>query len=518
MSIMQTKLSVLLNSLNSQTLLLPEIQRDFVWKRNKVITLLDSLFADFPIGSMLVWKTQLPTDTVRTKAVQRANLQLQTSELISGYLLDGQQRLTALLKALNDEIPIRFHLVDGSFEAENRKNRTNPLCVLVADAIKGKVEASTLLEDLKRADLLSDERLILSNLLRLRDILNRHVAVLQYSSDSYSNATKLFIRFNSGGVELRQSELAIAKLALAAPSLISEQMRKFSAKWQVKGYVFTIPFLTRCLAVIRTGSVRFNKPEQIWDGSSEEIFRCWQRTQNALEKTVYFLSSTMHWDSTAWLSSYNALIPIVYMLGRRKSRKQLPVGERRLLRRWLSLVTVRGRYSGATETKLDADIRKMREQCSSKELWGFLNKNDKRKITLGEIQEATRSGALMALYYSMLKEKGARDWRNGTKIDGNILGFNASLEVHHIFPKSLLYRDGWKPEWINTMANYALLQKNSNIEIGNQLPSEYLGSGQIYKIQCIPPDKKLWTLDEFERFSNCRERMLQQNMNAFLGL
>ena len=35
-----------------------------------------------------------------------------------GYLLDGQQRLTALLKVLNEEIPIRFHLIDATFEIE----------------------------------------------------------------------------------------------------------------------------------------------------------------------------------------------------------------------------------------------------------------------------------------------------------------------------------------------------------------------------------------------------------------
>lgn len=523
MSIIHTKISALLNSLNSQTLLLPEIQRDFVWTKPRIIALLDSLFQNFPIGSMLIWKTQSAMDKVHTKKMDVPTFKLQSSgELIYGYLLDGQQRLTSLLKTLNDEeIPIRFHLIDGTFEIENRRNRKNPLYIIVTDALKERIQITDLLTELKEAKLLKDnktEQIILKNYLELTQILNRDVAILQYSSDSYSNATKLFIRFNSGGVKLKQSELAIAELAQMAPSIVGNHMRKFSTGWQNKGYAFTIPFLARCLATIKTDSVRFTNPTAIWKAKDREIWEYWNKTQKAIEKTISFISGTMHWDSTSWLTSYNALIPIIYIFGKRKSNKQFSSKERKLLRKWLSLVTLRGRYSGAAESKLEMDIRKIKKAYSPKQLWSILSKNDRRKITLVEIQEASRSGSLMSIYYSMLKEKSAIDWINGTKIDGNILGFNSSLEIHHIFPTSLLYKEDWDTDWINSFANFALLQKGSNIEIGNKMPKEYLGIGKKFKDQCIPSDKKLWHIDSFEDFSNARERLLQKNLNSFLNL
>jgi len=521
MSIIQTKLSIILNSLNSQTLLLPEIQRDFVWTQPRIIALLDSLFRRFPIGAILVWKTTQKIYTKKAHINSKADQMQNMGELIYGYLLDGQQRLTALLKVLNQEVEIRFSLVNGNFEIENRKNRNDHLYVLLADILTDKIQITELLNDLKEYGLISEKRIedqILKNYLEVKQLLDRNVAILQYASDSYSDATMLFIRFNSGGVRLKQSELAIAKLALSAPSLVSQEMKSFSDKWINDGFAFTIPFLARCLAVIKTGSVRFNKPEEVWDGTNKELWEYWRMTRKAVEKTISFLSGTMHWDTTSWLSSYNALIPIIYILGRNKKTQHFSEYDRKILRKWLAVVTIRRRYSGAAETKLDSDIRKIKSNYSAKQLWNILGRNDKKKIVLSEISEASRSGPEMAIYYSMLKEKAARDWLSGIKIDGSILGYNSSLEVHHIFPQSVLYKKGWNADWINAFGNYALLRKESNLQIGNSLPSEYLGLGTKFKVQCIPFDKKLWNVDLFEKFLLSRERFLQLEINKFLNL
>jgi uncharacterized protein with ParB-like and HNH nuclease domain len=109
MSIVSTKLSILLNSLNSQTLPLPEIQRDFVWRKPKIVALLDSLYHGFPIGAMLIWKTTSAIKIKPFKSQGKTGIDAKTmGELIHGYLLDGQQRLTALQMVLNEEIAIRF--------------------------------------------------------------------------------------------------------------------------------------------------------------------------------------------------------------------------------------------------------------------------------------------------------------------------------------------------------------------------------------------------------------------------
>jgi hypothetical protein len=519
MSIISTELSNLLNSLNSERLVLPEIQRDFVWTKPKIVTLIDSLFRGFPIGSFLIWKTQSKVQKISRKSNSYTKL-LGTGEIIEGYLLDGQQRLTTLLKVLNDEVQIRFNLLKAEFEIESRRNRKDPLWISLTDSLNGKIQISTLLQMLKESNNISieEEKEITRNFLEVSQLLKKPVAVLEYPSDDYVNATKLFIRFNSGGVKLKQSELAIAELARSAPSLVGNDMRIFSLRWRNSGFGFTIPFLARCLAVIKTGSVRFNKPEEVWNGTNKELRDQWNKTRKAIEKTIAFLSGTMHWDTTSWLSSYNALIPIVYIFGRNTKRSQLNPSDRKILRKWLAIVTIRGRYSGSVETKLDYDIKRIKNKYSAKHLWNTLSKNDKKKITLTEIDEASRSGPIMAIYYSMLKHNSAKDWINGIKIDGTILGYNSSLEVHHIFPKSILYNQKWSADWVNTFANYALLQKGSNIEIANKLPSTYLKSDKKLIIQCIPADKKLWDIKKYESFLDERTRLLQGSLNKYLSL
>ena len=118
----------------------------------------------------------------------------------------------------------------------------------------------------------------------------------------------------------------------------------------------------------------------------------------------------------------------------------------------------------------------------------------------------------------MLKERGTKDWINKKKIDGSILGHNSSLEVHHIFPRSILYDDGWDSEWVNSFSNFALLYKSSNIEIGNKKPTEYLKASSDLKVQCVPADKHLWELYAYEDFVYEREKLLQKNINNYLKL
>ena len=96
-------LSHLLESVDDEQLILPEIQRDFVWQKRSVMLLFDSLLRGLPIGHMLVWKAK--------RAVTAKHFhgrKLRSGILLDnfyGYLLDGQQalRLSAHVLTANDE-------------------------------------------------------------------------------------------------------------------------------------------------------------------------------------------------------------------------------------------------------------------------------------------------------------------------------------------------------------------------------------------------------------------------------
>ncbi len=65
---------------------IPEFQRGFVWKATQVRDLAESLWYDYPIGSLLVWNSSGPTEEQQAHDAQRPSL----------WVVDGQQRSTAL--------------------------------------------------------------------------------------------------------------------------------------------------------------------------------------------------------------------------------------------------------------------------------------------------------------------------------------------------------------------------------------------------------------------------------------
>jgi hypothetical protein len=79
-------------------IVLPEFQRPFVWKRKQIIELVDSIFRNYPIGSMLVWESTQELASKRTIADLEVGERSKTYPV--NYLLDGQQRLSTICGVL----------------------------------------------------------------------------------------------------------------------------------------------------------------------------------------------------------------------------------------------------------------------------------------------------------------------------------------------------------------------------------------------------------------------------------
>lgn len=81
-------IQTLLTWVKSGEIAIPEIQRPFVWDATKVRNLLDSLYHGYPVGYLIAWRNP----TIRLKDG--------TSSAGKRILIDGQQRVTALMAAL----------------------------------------------------------------------------------------------------------------------------------------------------------------------------------------------------------------------------------------------------------------------------------------------------------------------------------------------------------------------------------------------------------------------------------
>jgi len=87
----------------NQELLLPEMQRKYVWRATQVRDLLDSIYRDYPSGSILIWETEnLPE--VKIPLIKKSGQRPISKRLL---LLDGQQRIASLTSILTGH-PIRI--------------------------------------------------------------------------------------------------------------------------------------------------------------------------------------------------------------------------------------------------------------------------------------------------------------------------------------------------------------------------------------------------------------------------
>jgi hypothetical protein len=100
------KVQDILASIDQGTIALPEFQRGYVWSRAQVRTLVQSLYLEYPIGSLLTWTTKADATQLRGEQETFGN--------VVKMLLDGQQRITSLYGIMRGAPPPFF---EGNVEA-----------------------------------------------------------------------------------------------------------------------------------------------------------------------------------------------------------------------------------------------------------------------------------------------------------------------------------------------------------------------------------------------------------------
>jgi uncharacterized protein with ParB-like and HNH nuclease domain len=90
-------ITTLMGEISRREIKLPEIQRGFIWKPTQVAKLVESLYRGYPTGSLLFWKT---TQAPRTRGFATGDGAAEPV-IQPLFLLDGQQRLTALYRVVD---------------------------------------------------------------------------------------------------------------------------------------------------------------------------------------------------------------------------------------------------------------------------------------------------------------------------------------------------------------------------------------------------------------------------------
>ena len=135
------KISTVLDHIDNGHMALPEFQRGYVWNRDQVRGLFDSLYRRHPVGGLLVWATESKTATHRGDSNLAAG--------VVKLLLDGQQRITSLYGVVRGRPPkffdgnaqaftgLRFHLENETFAFyQPVKMKDDPLWIDVTELMQ----------------------------------------------------------------------------------------------------------------------------------------------------------------------------------------------------------------------------------------------------------------------------------------------------------------------------------------------------------------------------------------------
>ena len=397
-------IEALLTWVKSGEIAIPEIQRPFVWDAVKVRNLLDSLYNGYPVGYLISWRNP----TVKLKDGTRS--------AGKRILIDGQQRVTALMAALlghevltknyrTVRIRIAFHPLKEHFEVRNPAIAKDPAWIDdVTKIFHPDADLFELMDQYAARNEGTNRKAVGKVLQRVGKIVNNHVGVIELAEDlDIETVTEIFIRVNSAGTSLSQADFAMSKIAVnesyegntlrkaidyfchlaVAPEFFSKIEKgdpDFAAsefwpkmKWlkdvnddlydptytDMLRVAFTSKFGRGRLAdLVALLSGRNFETREYEEAIAEDSFARLKEGINAFMNKTHFDRLTMILRSSGFLTSrmirsQNA-VNFAFVLYLHGRDNGLPAHElERLVRRWYVMSILTRRYSGSPETAFD---------------------------------------------------------------------------------------------------------------------------------------------------------------------
>lgn len=516
------KVRELLDEIARGQVLLPEIQRAYVWKGPQVAKLIGSLYREYPVGQILLWDT---IDLPITKALEGVAAPGLPSADRPKIVLDGQQRLTSLYRALSpveDGIEVYFNLDSEQFQLYLRRLKADPLWIPVRAVLNGEKHDLKILQEIEAAGGpgLTDPRtqVYLDRLQKLKRIGEYKLPIEIFRSDDYEEVTEVFVRINSAGTRLRAAELVLAQLALRLPGAIVEKFERAMEDYEDVAFDLDTRFLMRALIALGTGQSRFRYLTEFWKKRADEIEQVWGRTRKAVDSAVNFVRHNARFESSEWVPSLNALIPLAAYFDRHpKIAREVEVG----LLKWFYVASLRGRYSGSPETSMDEDLKAVAGGDPIADLMRNLGAARALVVTADEFDDAGWRNPLFAMTYAVARKRDAKDWFRGIGLGTDVVGADHEVQVHHVFPKALLKEAGISRRDRDEIANLAFLAARPNRQISKRPPDQYLAEiaaehADRLEAQCIPMDRKLWRLENFGTFLAARRELLAAAVNELI--
>ena len=546
---------------------LPDIQRPFVWKNVKVRDLFDSMYRGYPVGYLLLWKTEAGSADGRTIG---AETKQKPPRLV---VVDGQQRLTSLYAVIrgvpvlrasyaSEPIRIAFNPLEERFEVADAATLRDKAFIPDISNVwsTGTFKAiNEYVAGLRATREVSDEEhdRIVSAIEKLGSLLTFPFTALELVADvSEEDVAQVFVRINSAGATLNQANFILTLMSVFWDEGRAE-LEQFCREARKPARDKPSPFnhfiepapdqMLRASVGVGFKRARLQYVYSILRGKDlatgefskerrEEQFEILKEAQSKALNIQYwhdFLNCirTAGFRSRGMLSSNNSLLfsYIMYLIGRTEyGVKEATL--RRTIARWFFMAAVTSRFSSSPETQMDFDLAQLRGVTDADEFVSRLEQacnvaltNDFWDVTLPNdlAKSATRSPSLFA-YNAALVLLDAPVLFSTAKVaellDPAIQAPRSMIERHHLFPKGYLKTLGISTtRETNQIANYAYVEWADNAAISDQAPVDYLPQLELersfsaadlalmYRYHALPEN---WEGMEYHSFLRERREMM----------
>jgi hypothetical protein len=529
-------IKTLIRMLENKELVLPAMQRPFVWEEERILRLMDSLLRRFPLGTILVWST---TEAQRFRAfrahAQTGEQPVFTFENASPharklYVLDGQQRLTTLLLALKGTLDDRQLYLDalsgcsdgkdpgemyydfrflGASEAEElnaheptdghvRQHFVPCDTFLKIEPIDAPMVAARIAKERGYSD--EEQELLSSTYTRASGCLVSEKALQVHVIDEHGEThtpieeiLEIFVRVNSGGLVLNKSDLLMSLLDLSWNDVQPALMRISREVSDGAPLQVTRDMVLKASLLFINKESRFHKlvkdrkaVERIAPklaGAMEPVRKAWKTLR------VILLDNCKIRTPRFFRQASNALLPFAVYLAHNPSPERL---ERHRMVAGIYITLMTGVF-GSAEARMGYFTRK---HCRSE-----------GEFPLDQLAEVVSRTRWVFNLESLLSSH--LDLTLNIAHGGVILDDNPDeLERDHIFPKALLARQEWPDGKINHYANFHFLRQKDNRNKTDRPPHEWFrapGKSPAYTDQEMEDRLLSWDLIEPDAFETMLE-------------
>ncbi|MBK8531100.1 MAG: DUF262 domain-containing protein [Flavobacteriales bacterium] len=526
-SIQQPLIESLLSWVKEGEIAIPEIQRPFVWDRSKVRDLMDSIYQGFPVGYIITWKNP----DIRLKNGQlgggkkilidgQQRITALRAALMDEYVVDKDY---ARIK-----IKIAFHPITEKFEVQTPIIKKDKAWLPdIAVFFSSGFSLIKLNKEYTAANPDADPEVVERSLGQLANLAKRQIGVIELNHDlDIETVTEIFIRINSKGVVLSQADFAMSKIASneghGGPVLrkaidyfchlckepqyyqhIKEHDPEFAATEHFKNMAWLRtetedlydPAYTDMLRVasgvefargkmsdlvsLLSGRDFVNRTfeETIVESSFKQLDAGVTRFMNENDfKFFTLILRSAGFVRRKLMRSQNA-INFAYLLYLHLRRQGMDRGDKlqSLVRRWYVMSILTERATGSFESQFDYDIKRLNERDATDYL---------KEIETASLSDAFWTAALPTHLESPVVSSpffGLFLVAQVNQKDHGLFSRNLTIhdmlltrgDVHHIFPRSLLKKNGLGRSQYNRLSNLVYMDQPGNIKIGDKTPAVY---------------------------------------------